>query len=118
MLQRINMMSPHLRNLDRFGFDEEKIEILLLPEGEEAIRESCKVWLTNEQEIDMYKNIQGVCDKLNSLCDMFGSAAFEKNTAAKQLGFLNCVTQGRGWIFVPNVEQLRAYLARESNKKR
>ena len=31
MLQRINMMSPHLRNLDRFGFDEEKIEILLLP---------------------------------------------------------------------------------------
>lgn len=117
MLQRINMMSPHLRNLDRFGFDEEARTLVLLPEGEEAIRESCKVWLTNEQEIGLYKNIQSVCDSLNSLCDMFENQAFEKNATASNLNFLKCVPQGRGWTFVPNVERLRAHLTRESNKK-
>jgi hypothetical protein len=117
MLQRINMMRPHLRNFDRFGFDESARTVVLLPEGEEAIRELCKVYLTNEQEIELYQTINDACDMLNTLCDKFSIPAHDRNPAAVHLNFMQCMVNGRAWHFVPNVERLRACLAQESFKK-
>lgn len=119
MLQRINMMSPHLRNLDRFGFDEGSKSIVLLPEGEEAVREACKIYLTNEQEIELYEKVKVLTDQLNEMGVMFGLGNPEFNMVPKSLSFISCVVKkgGKGYELVPSVDRIKSHIERESYKK-
>ena len=119
MLQRINMMSPHLRNLERFGFDEGSQSLVLLPEGEEAIKEACKIYLTNEREIELYTRIKEVTDQLNELSEMFGLAAVDLNQVPRALNFISCEVKkgGKGYELLPAVNRIKEHLTRESNKK-
>ncbi len=119
MLQRINMMSPHLKNLDRFGFDEGSRSLILLTEGEAAIREACKIYLTNEREIELYTRIKEVTDQLNELGEMFGLAAVDLNQVPRALNFISCEVKkgGKGYELLPAVHRIKEHLTRESNKK-
>lgn len=119
MLQRINMMSPHLKNLSRFGFDEGSKSLVLLPEGEEEIREACKIYLTNEREIELYTRIKEVTDQLNELGEMFGLAAVDLNQVPRALNFIACEVKkgGKGYELLPAVHRIKEHLTRESNKK-
>jgi hypothetical protein len=118
MLQRINMMSPHLKNLDRFGFDEGAKSLVLLPEGEEAIREACKIYLTNEREIQLYEKVKEVTDQLNELGEMFGLAAVDLNQVPRALNFISCEVKkgGKGYELLPAVHRIKSYLSKESYK--
>lgn len=118
IFQRINTSLPHLTNLDRFGFDEGSKSLVLLPEGEEQIKESCKVYLTHEAEIELYQNIQEVCDKLNALSGLFGLGNIELNQVPRALNFISCVGKkgGKGYELVPSVDRIKTHITKESYK--
>jgi hypothetical protein len=119
IFQRINTSLPHLTNLDRFGFDEGSKSLVLLPEGTEAIREACKIYLTNEQEIQLYEKVKGVTDQLNEMGEMFGLAAVDLNQVPRALNFISCEVKkgGKGYELLPAVNRIKEHLTRESNKK-
>lgn len=119
IFQRINTTLPHLKNLDRFGFDEGSKSLVLLPEGEEAIKEACKIYLTNEQEIQLYEKVKGVTDQLNEMGEMFGLAAVDLNQVPRALNFISCVVKkgGKGYELVPSVDRIKSHIERESHKK-
>ena len=118
IFQRINTSLPHLRNLDRFGFDEGSKSLVLLPEGEVQIKESCKIYLTREAEIELYQNIQEVCDKLNALSDLFGLGNIDLNQVPRALNFISCVgkKEGKGYELVPSVDRIKTHITKESHK--
>lgn len=118
IFQRINTSLPHLRNLDRFGFDEGSKSLVLLPEGEEQIKESCKIYLTREAEIELYQNIQEVCDKLNALSGLFGLGNIDLNQVPRALNFISCVGKkdGKGYELVPSVDRIKTHITKESHK--
>ncbi len=119
IFQRINTTLPHLKNLDRFGFDTSLKSLVLLPEGTEAIREACKIYLTNEQEIQLYEKVKGVTDQLNEMGEMFGLAAVDLNQVPRALNFISCEVKkgGKGYELLPAVNRIKEHLTRESNKK-
>jgi len=118
IFQRINTTLPHLKNLDRFGFDEGSKSLVLLPEGEEAIKEACKIYLTNEQEIQLYEKVKGVTDQLNVFAEMFGLGNIDLNMVPKSLSFISCVgKKGKGYELVPSVDRIKSHIERESYKK-
>jgi hypothetical protein len=106
IMQRINGVRPYLRNLDRFAFDEGNRTLVLLPEGEEAIRAACKIYLTNEAEIEEYNKLKTVAESLNEVFLRFCSTGVDINTAAHALPFLRAVPgskAGENWKLMPDV---------------
>lgn len=119
IFQRINTTLPHLKNLPFFGFDEGSKSLVLLPEGELQIKENCKIYLTNEREIELYTRIKEVTDQLNELSEMFGLAAVDLNQVPRALNFISCEVKkgGKGYELLPAVNRIKEHLTRESNKK-
>lgn len=120
IFQRINTSLPHLRNLDRFGFDEGSQSLVLLPEGEEAIKEACKIYLTREAEIELYERVKGLTDNLNEMCERFEIGAIELNQVPKSLSFVACTIKagGKGYELTPNIDRLRAFIEKKSFKQK
>jgi len=118
IFQRINTSLPHLTNLDRFGFDEGSKSLVLLPEGEEQIKENCKIYLTNEREIQLYEKVKEVTDQLNELSDLFGLGNIDLNQVPRALNFISCVGKrgGRGYELVPSVDRIKTHITKESYK--
>jgi hypothetical protein len=109
--QKINQTRPKPSELQWYSFDESTLQIELMPESEEAVREQCKVWLNDPDEIAEYNKVRGLCDSLNEFAERYKLTNSDLNAIPAYTG-LKCVVKpdGHGWHLIPSIDNIRKYL--------
>lgn len=108
MLDRITNARISGIRLELFSFDESTRTIQLMPESEELIRETAKIYLTDGDEINEYKKVKQLCNDLNDYFARYRIHPSSMNAIPTHTG-LRCQVKadGQGWELVPDIASIR-----------
>lgn len=99
-------LSPE--KLSMLAFDEGSLQVIILPETEDLIREKAKIYLTNEEQISRYDRLKKLSDELNAFCLEYHIPGNEINSIARSLPFVSAVPGKAGqWSLGPNLTLIK-----------
>lgn len=112
ILERVRGLRIPPNMLHLYLFDGDTGRLFLPDDAEERVRDEAKIYLSDPDLVEEYNNVNKLCEDLNAYLERYGYGSTDLNAIPSYTG-LKCVSKGRGYKLIPNVELIKRLLRKE-----